>query len=213
MASSKNDDLFVSRRDVVQLGVGVPVVLLAGCSLPGSGEPPRRVRLSAATDFPPNLPSVGWVLQVDEPTATLSLNTARIAIGQADNVEYLANAEWASRAPEMVMELLVESFKNSGKIITVGDRRARIRPDFKLDASLEGFHIKRAGDETGSVQVQLSAILVKQPRREAIQSAPFSASQELEAFDRDAIVAAFNEALQSVMADVVEWTLKTGAAA
>ncbi len=212
MASSKS--VLISRRGVVQLGAGLPLVLIAGCSLPGSGEPPRRMRLSPAAtgDFPPNLPQAGWVLQVDEPSATISLNTARIAIGRADNVEYVKNAQWASRSTEMVMELLVESFQNSGKIIRVGDRRARIRPDFKLESQLTNFHIERAGEETGTVRVELSATLIKQPRREAIQSSPFSASRELATFDRDAIVAAFNEALQDVMVDTVEWTLRTGSA-
>ncbi len=213
MKSSKNEERLISRRGFVHLGAGLPIALLAGCSLPGSGERPRRVRLSPAEDFPPNLPQAGWVLQVDEPSATISLNTAKIAIGKADNVEYVKNAQWASRSTEMVMELLVESFQNSGKIITVGDRRARIRPDFKLESQLTNFHIERAGEETGTVRVELTATLIKQPRREAVSSTPFSSSVELQEFNRDAIVAAFNEALQDVMADTVEWTLKTGAAA
>ena len=128
-------------------------------------------------------------------------------------MEYVKNAQWASRAPEMVMELLVESFQNSGRILEVGDRRARIRPNFRLQAQLTNFHVRRgAGEEAGTVVVELTPSLIRQPRREAIQSAPFSASRPLAALERDAIAAAFNEALRDVLVDTVEWTLRTGTA-
>jgi ABC-type uncharacterized transport system auxiliary subunit len=69
----------ISRRDVVIASGAVALALISGCQVPGSGTPPRRIRLSAAEDFPPNLPSVAWTLLVQEPNATLALNTAKIA--------------------------------------------------------------------------------------------------------------------------------------
>ena len=205
----------LSRRAFALAALGGVGVLATGCSLPGRGEAPRRIRLDAATDFAPDLPSVGWVLLVREPTTTLSLDTARIAIGTGSDIEYLATGEWASRAPAMVMELLVESFQNANRIPTVGDRRARIRPDFTLEAQLTAFHIQRdsADEDRGQVTVRLEPTLVKQPRREAIASIPFEATTEVAPLTLDGIIAAFNESLQEVMSQAVEWTLKTGVAA
>ena len=202
---------FISRRLFNRLAACLPLALVTGCELPGSGKAPRRVRLRAAETFPPSLPAVAWVLVVNEPTATLSLNTAKIAIGTREDVKYLANGEWASRAPEMVMELRVESFANSNKILTVGDRRERIRPDFNLEMRLNAFHVESTVAGSGTVRVCLKSTLVQQPRRNALASFSFDASTEVESLSLDNIVAAFNESLQDVMEQVVEWTLETGA--
>lgn len=201
---------FISRRLFNRLAACLPLALVTACELPGGGKPPRRVRLRATETFPPTLPAVAWVLMVNEPTATLSLNTAKIAIGTREDVKYLANGEWASRAPEMVMELLVESFVNSNKILTVGDRRERIRPDFNLEMRLTAFHVESTEAGSGTVRVSLKATLVQQPRRNALASFSFDSSTEVESLSLDNIVAAFNESLQDVMEQVVEWTLETG---
>lgn len=212
MERSKRTELLITRRAFHGYLLSVPLVGLSGCALPGGGEAPRRVRLSAAEDFPPNLPSVGWTLLVNEPTATLSLNSAKVAyIGEKKDIEYLATAEWASRAPEMVMELLVESFKNSNRILTVGDRRARIRPEFELETRLTDFQFEETGADAGLVRVQLEASLVQRPRRNALSSLSFESTASVAPRSLDNILAAFDESLRDVMEQTVEWTLQTGA--
>lgn len=201
----------ISRRTFNLLAALAPIAMAGGCELPGSGPAPRRIRLTVADDFPPNLPSVAWSLIVKEPSATLSLNTARIAIGTREDVKYVANGEWASRAPEMVMELLAESFRNSNKILTVGDRRARIRSDFDLDLQMTKFHVESTAADAGTIRVGLDATLVQHPRRNAVASFSFESSAEAEPLSLDNIVAAFDESLQDVMGQIVEWTLQTGA--
>ncbi len=200
-------------RRALLLGVLVwPALVLAGCALPGGGKAPRRVRLKAAQEFPPSMPTVAWTLLVNEPAATQSINTARIAFVSEDrDFQYLAQAEWASRAPEMVMELLVESFKNSNRIFKVGDRRSRIRPDFDLELLLNAFQLEKASEEKGEVQVKLEASLVRRPQRTAIASIPFEASATVEPITVDSVLAAFEESLGEVMSQIVEWTLQTGA--
>ena len=203
----------VLRRSICLFSACLPLALVGACTVPGSGEAPRRVRLNAATAFPPDLPAAGWSLLVNEPTATLSLNTARIAIGTASDIKYLANGEWASRAPDMVMELLVESFKNSNRILTVGGRRARIRPEFSLELELSWFHVESTLEDSGIVRVALEATLIRHPRRTPVSSFSFESSTDIEPLSLDKIVAAFDESLREVMAQVVEWTLKTGTGA
>lgn len=203
----------VPRRDVIITGASAALVLVSGCELPGSGPPPRRIRLSAAEEVSPSAPSVAWTLLVQEPTTTLSLDTARIAIGTADDIQYLTTGEWASRAPEMVMELVVQSFRNSNKILSVGDRRDRIRPDFDLQLRLSGFHIEKTGEDAGTVRVQLDPTLIQRPQRNALSSSSFSSSQQVSPLALDGIIAAFDQSLRDVMKEVVEWTLQTGSAA
>ena len=208
----KNPSL--DRRRMLVGAACLPLLALFGCTMPGSREAPRRVRLTAAEDFPPNLPAVGWTLKVDEPTATQSLNTAKIAyMSSAQEVQYLSTGEWASRAPEMVMELLVESFKNTGKVLSVGDRRARIRPDFDLQMRLSAFQVKETGADAGNVRVGLEVSLVQHPRRTVVSTSGFSATAKVTPLSLDNIIGGFDQSLREVMVDTVEWTLRTGAGA
>ncbi len=188
---------------------------LVGCQLPGSGAAPRRIRLAPLEDFPPGPRTAAWTLQVNEPTATLSLNTARIAIGTRDDIKYVSGGQWASRAPEMVMELLVKSFGNSNRISKVVDRRGRIRPDFVLNLQLILFHIETtaATAQRGTVRVRLDTSLMKPPRREPLATSSFDSAYEIENITLDNIVTGFDTSLGDVMQDVVAWTLETAAEA
>ncbi len=213
MERSKRAGIQTTRRAFGGLMLSLPVLILGGCgSLPGSGPAARRTRLTAADDFPPNMPSVAWTLLVNEPTATLSLNSAKVAyIGPEKQIKYLATAEWASRAPEMVMELLVESFQNSNKILTVGDRRARIRPEFELDTRLADFQFEETAENAGVVRVKLETTLIKRPQRSPLASLSFESTSNVSPRNLDNILAAFDESLRDVMEQTVEWTLQTGA--
>ena len=203
-----------ARRQVLQTGGFLIAGMTLGCTLPGQGAPPQIIRLSAAEDFPPNIPSVAWTLRVAEPNATSRLNSAKIAyVPQGEEMQYLSTGEWASRAPEMVMELLVESFKNTGKVLSVGDRRARIRPDFELFLQLFDFQMTETGSDSGEVTVTLEARLIKRPRRNEVASFSWESKTQVQGITLGNIVAAFQESLSEVMAQTVEWTLQTGAGA
>ena len=212
MELSQHTSIAVKRRTLGRLALSTLVLGVTGCSLPLSGDPARRVRLTPAEEFPPSMPAVGWTLLIDEPTATLSLNSAKVAyIGSKNEIEYLATAVWASRAPEMVMELLVESFQNSNRILTVGDRRSRIRPDFELKSRLTSFQFEEADEDSGLVRVTLETTLIQRPRRNALSSLSFESTASVSPRTLDNIVAAFDESLRDVMEQAVEWTLQTGA--
>lgn len=212
MERSRQEQNSVTRRAFGGLMLSVPVMALAACSLPGERKAPRRVRLTPADDFPPSMPSVAWTLMVNEPQATLSLNSAKVAyIGEKKQIEYLATAEWASRAPEMIMELLVESFQNSNKILTVGDRRARIRADFELDTRLTEFYFEQTDKDAGEVRVRLETTLVKRPQRSPLATLSFESTSPVSPRSLDNIIAAFDESLRDVMEQTVEWALQTGA--
>ncbi len=205
----------LARRRFVVSAASLAGLGLVGCqvNLPGSGEAPRRIRLAALEDFPPDLPTAGWALQVNEPTATLSLNTARIAIGTRDNIRYVSGGQWASRAPEMVMELLAKSFSNSDRLSKVVDRRGRIRPDFVLNSQLIEFHIQTTDPDAleGKIRVRLDTSLMKPPSRQPLATSSFNADYELESVTLDNIVIGFDASLAEVMREVMTWTFETAA--
>ncbi len=213
--SRRSERQRLPRRSFVKSAACLAGLGLVGCqvNLPGSGEAPRRIRLAALEDFPPELPTAGWALQVNEPTATLSLNTARIAIGTRDNIRYVSGGQWASRSPEMVMELLAKSFSNSDRLSKVVDRRGRIRPDFVLNSQLIEFHIQTTDPEAqqGTIRVRLDTSLMKPPSRQPLATSSFNSSYELESVTLDNIVTGFDASLTEVMTEVMAWTLETGA--
>ena len=199
-----------TRRRVVALGAALPL-LAGGCV--GSGPAPHRFRLANPTNFPPDLPAVEWALEIDQTVADPGIDTTRIAQLAPNGLElqYYADAEWPSKASDMVNTLLVQSFVDSGKIPRVGDRNSGLRPDFTLKTVLRDFQAEGTG--TPVVKVTMTASLVQLPRRVQAGAERFQRTESAASGGIDDIVRAFDRALGGVLRDLVAWTLKTGAGA
>ncbi|WP_343562407.1 ABC-type transport auxiliary lipoprotein family protein [Kiloniella sp. b19] len=184
---------------------------LAGCSgiLPGRGPLPSLYRLSPKSTFREDLPRVDWQLVLEATSANASLNTTKIAL-QRDPIklEYYANAGWIDKAPSMVQTLLVESFENTDKIISVGREAIGLRSDFILKTELREFQTVYP-DGKPEALVTITAKIVQMPRRVIIGSRSFEQRVPAEADNLDAIVRAMDDALGKTMRQLVEWTLTT----
>lgn len=186
--------------------------LLAGCGgLIPQAPPSNLYNLSPKNTFPAELPRVDWQLVVEEPFAAGGLDTHRIAIyTNPYEVKYYAEARWAERAPRMVQTLLVESFENTGKIVSVGRQAVGLRSDFNLKGELREFQaMLRPGGSTAEAVVALSVKLVAQPRQQIIASASFDRRVTARGTGLLDVVAAFDEALGHVLRETVQWTLLT----
>jgi cholesterol transport system auxiliary component len=204
----------VSRRQLLSAALSVPVLSVAGCQLPGSGPPPREFRVTQKSTFPEDLPDVDWSLMVERPNAVRSIDTPRIARISGVDVEYYAGATWIDRPPVMIEPLIIQSFRSSGGIGVVVDRRANIRPDFLLQTDLTAFE----ATETPSggpldVRVAMSATLIRMPRREVVGTTEIAGTVTAQSRSLEAIAVAFDAALGKVLKRLVEWTLVTGEAA
>ena len=157
----------LDRRNGLRLAATLPLAFIAGCQLPGSGAPPRTFRLSPKTTFD-ELPEVDWVLVVDRPQISRSIDTVRIARFDAVEIEYYADAAWVDRPGSMIQPLLIQSFRSSGAIEVVADRRSDIRPDFMLQTDISAFYA--LPNETGPTEarVVISATLLSMPQREVV---------------------------------------------
>jgi cholesterol transport system auxiliary component len=202
----------LARRSLLGLAGALPLAT-AGCLGLVSGPAPRRFRLGNPTQFPADLPSADWTLEVDQTVSDPGIDTTRIArlAGNGLELQYYPEAEWPSTATEMINKLLLQSFVDSGKIPRVGDRNSGMRPDFTLKTVLRDFQAE--GDGAPTVKVTVTASLIHMPRRvqagaERFQSATPAASAGIED-----IVRSFDKNLDRVLADLVIWTLTTGARA
>ena len=196
----------------------VGAVLLAGlgaCSveLPGGGDPGRIFVLSPKSTFEEGLPEVDWQMLVDVPITANGIGSSRIALRQtAMELKYYAHANWTDSAPKMVQALLIESFENTGKIVSVGRQTVGLRADFILQSDLREFQAEYLdGEEAGpTVRVRLNAKLIKMPERVIVASKTVEKTVKAESQKMDAVVVAYDEALGKVMKRIVGWALKSG---
>ena len=201
------------RRRLLQALAALPVVALApGCSLPvpGQGPPPELFRLTPKSTFREDLPEAEWQLVLEPPVADAGLNTTRIALQRSPTqIEYYARSGWADRAPLMIQTLMIESFENSRKIVSVGRESIGLRADFILKSELRELQAVYYNG-LPEAWVSINAKLVEMPRRAIVASQSFDARVVAGADMLPEIVAAFDNAAGKVLRRLVEWTLTEG---
>lgn len=199
----------LSRRQLLRVGAALPVLTVASCQLPGSGPPPREFRLTPKTTFPEDLPKADWALVVDRPQIEPSIDTTRIARMAGVEIQYYADATWVDRPAPMIEPLIIQSFRNSGAIEVVADRRSDVRPDFLLQTTIVAFQAQQ-GDSGTEARVVMGASLMAMPKREVVGTTEIGRSVTAQAANLEAIAGAFDDALGKVLKRIVEWTLRTG---
>lgn len=205
------------RRRLLQLGAGLPLLaLLPACTdlVPGQRPAPNFYRLTPKSTFDADLPNVDWQLVLEAPIANAGLATTRIALAQKPlEIEYYARSSWTDRAPQMVQTLMVESFENSERIVSIGRESLGLRSDFVLKSELREFQAEYWSVDEGAppnIRVNLGAKLVQMPRRLIVASQSFERIAAAESDSPEAVVAAFDTALGGVLKNLVAWTIRTG---
>lgn len=205
----------VGRRRLGRAAAAFGLLALTGCDpsaiLP---EPPQLYTLTPKSTFPPDLPTVDWRLLIEPPVAAAGLDTVRIPLSRSPmTLDYYASVAWTDRAPSMIQRLLVESFENSDRIVSVGRDSIGLQSDYLLKTELREFQVEQW--ETGAaprVRVRLNAKLVELPEREIITGETFEAVEPARSSAFGDIIQAYDTALGRVLRGVVEWTLATGEA-
>ncbi len=188
-------------------------VALAGCSLPnfGSGPPPDLYVLSPKSTFSGDIPLVDWQLVVDEPSTAKGIDTDRIAIApQPLEVKYFGGSRWADRAPKMVQQLLIQSFENTKKIVSVGRQSLGLRSDFVLKTELREFQAEKTAEGSTVVRVRLNVKLLRPAIGQIVASESFESVKPSASENVPDIVQSFDEAVGAVLKRAVTWTLKVG---
>ena len=190
------------------------IVLVAACSgafLPGQKPPPKLFDLTPKSTFDNDLPEANWQLLVEAPIAAAGINTSRIALKRSPTtLDYFAGAEWSDRAPALVQTLMIESFENTDKIISVGRETVALRSDYSLKLELREFQAEyyEGEDVPPKVNVRINAKLVLMPDRLIMASETYAFEIPAKSNTLEDIVLAFNEALGKVLKRVVGWTLR-----
>ena len=103
--------------------------------------------------------------------------------------------------------LLVESFSNTRKIVSVTGQPLAPRADYALVTELREFQAEYDGDGPPAVRVRINAKLVRLPRRTIVATKSAEYVERAKGTNLEQIITAFDEALGRVMRRIVEWTL------
>lgn len=189
--------------------LALAVGISAGCVAPGQAEPPNLYDLSPKSTFAEDLPKADWQLVVETPVAAAALNTPRIALKRGPaKVDYYDRAAWTDVAPQLVQTLIIESFENTKKIISVGREDANLRSDYLLKPELREFQAEYTSGGAPVANVHINVKLVKMPQRTIIAGENFQFKATASGDNMSAIVEAFDEALGKVLKRLVEWTIQ-----
>jgi cholesterol transport system auxiliary component len=186
---------------------------LAGCALPdlGSGPPPDLYVLTPKSTFSDDIPAVAWQLVVEEPSTAKGIDTDRIAIAPSPlEVKYFGGSRWADRAPRMMQQLLIQSFENTKKIVSVGRQSIGLRSDFVLKTELREFQAEKTPEGGTIVRVRINVKLVRPTLGQIVASESFEWVEAAASESVPDIVRAFDDAVGKVLKRSVTWTIKSG---
>jgi cholesterol transport system auxiliary component len=194
------------------------LLMLPGCAVMGLSSPPDLYHLSAPSRFAGDLPTAGWQLLIDVPSAPAGIDTSLIAVGEGGGkISYFANSNWVDRAPLMLQSLILESLENTHRIVAVGRDAVGLKADFVLKTELREFQAEYGGaspkDGTARVRVRLGAKLVRMPGRSIVAGENFESDAVAASSSFSDVVAAFDEATADILKRLAEWTLRAGQAA
>jgi cholesterol transport system auxiliary component len=112
----------------------------------------------------------------------------------------------------MVQGLLIQSFENSQKIVSVGRQQLGLKSDFILKSELREFQAELRPDGA-RVRIRLNCKLVRPLEGVILASQTFEAIKPAASDKLADVMPQFDDALGTVLKRAVTWTIQEGARA
>lgn len=195
---------------------GASALVLGACSGiigPPASSPIYVLRPDRAPAVPG--PAVRWQLTVELPEAADALDTMRILLLQpTGQMDYYADANWQDRLPAILQGTLVDAFEASGRMQAVGRDTQGLKSDYLLVTDIRDFQARYAApDAAPTAVVRIVAKLIATRTRTIVLSKDAHGEAQAGANNLPSVVAAFNQALSAVQAQIVEAALNAPAPA
>ncbi len=192
--------------------LAIAAVLLSACgALGGPRTPfatyaPRITAIPASTEAPAR-----WQLLVDTPRASDALDSPRIAVMPRPGVlEVYPAARWSDSTPHMLRSLVVRAFDDSRRISGTSGATTGLNADFSLALDLRDFQVEIDGSGAHAA-IRFNAKLVDRTSNRILATQAFAASADVAAAeDVGSAAAAFGAALDELLPQLVDWTVRTG---
>jgi cholesterol transport system auxiliary component len=185
-----------------RIGAVVAVAFaLAGCV---SSSAPQAYDLMAPQGFARAGNQRGQLLVV-EPKAIASLDTERIAVrNPAGAFSYITDGAWADRLPKLLQARMIQAFENANRLRSVGRPGDRLTGDYQLLSDIRSFEVVTGG--TTEVVIDMAVRIVNERTGRIVAGQVFRARANASGTTAPAVSAAFNQAAQQALRDIVVWT-------
>ena len=182
-------------------------VLLSGCSLLVGSETLDVYELRAPSSLPSTDRPIARIVTVELPEATGTLDTDRILI-RPDSLQaqYLPGVRWGEETPVMVQTLMLRSLQSTGGLTYVGRRPLGSGGDFAIVSDIIDFQAETDGD-TSWVHMTIEVRIVRERDAAITAGRTFSTEVQAESSATDDLIAAFDQASDSIFDDFTRWTM------
>ncbi len=187
------------------------MALLSGCSILPKKQsitlyaPQPQIEADAAW------PSVDWQLQIPRPYADAALDSERILVRpQPGELQVYKGAAWAQAAPDLVHDVLLRAFADSGRLRGVARRGEGVNATYELLLDLRRFESDYSGGDAPTVRIELGARLVHNADNRVVVARAFAANVPANGTTIAQVNRAFEQALDDTATQLIGWTLSEG---
>ena len=192
------------------LGVAALVSLLGACSILPEAESPDFYLLPATQQPSRSNAPVNWSLRISAPSASLALDSNRIAVvPQGSQISSYQGARWSNRAPGLLRDRLLDAFTANGSVRALSSDEASLQADLDLTGDLRAFQSEYQNGNP-VIHIRYDARLVRTLGQRIVASRSFEVSQPVDGKQVPEVVSAFGKAADQLSAQVVQWTLQQG---
>ena len=185
--------------------------LLPACSLVAGKREDLTVYAPALVHASSSHAARAWQLVVAEPKAIGPLNGNRIVVfAQPGVVQFYKGARWHDSAPVLIQEMLLQAFQDSANLAGTDTPSSGLRADFVLQSDLQEFQAEYRNAQVPTVVIRLSTQFVDNSINRALATRTFTVEQPCTGTDLPSVFAAFQEALNRTLPQVVAWAAETG---
>jgi cholesterol transport system auxiliary component len=197
-----------NRRHAIAAGASFLALSACGSLLSSPSEPGKIYVLSPNLATAPAPSRTSWQLVVARPEASASLTTERIALLRGAEMDYYADAQWTDAVPQLLQNLLVEAIEKSG--VAVARDVQGIKADYILQTEIRAFDARYdQADAPPRIEVDIMAKLIAQRTAAFVAAREFRREAQAAANSVPAAVAAFDQAVSAILADIAGWVLAT----
>lgn len=197
------------RAAVRALACVVAAGLLAGCSvLPERSDlrlfdPQPQIVVAADT------PQVDWQLAIPRPHADTTVDSARILVRpEPGEVQVYKGAAWTRSTPDLVQDMLLRAFADSGRLPGVSRRGDGVGAEYVLLLDLRTFESDYTATGAPQAKIVIGARLLRARDKRVVATRRFESAVASEATDVASVARAFERSLAAVGGEIVPWVLQ-----
>jgi cholesterol transport system auxiliary component len=171
---------------------------LAACA---GGAPSTVFDLTAAQ--PPPARPIGAQIRVEQPIATLDVDSDRILVRNGEELSLLPGGRWPQQLSSLFRARLIQSFQNAGLARSIDGGAASA--NYALDVDIRAFELDAA---TSEAHVEVAAKIVSLTSGRIVDVAILSARTPAPSTSAASVVASLGDASDKVMIQIVQFVAR-----